>query len=137
MRARGRKVERGAAAVEFALLLPLLMVILLGTIDWGYYFFVEQVVTNAAREGARVGSLTPAGTATADATSASDAQTAAQSYLTAGGLDGAKATVTVNAVAPGPSIQVTVSYPTGSITGFTVLAALMPAQAQAQSIMRR
>ncbi len=129
-------MERGAAAVEFALLLPLLLLILLGTIDWGYFFFIEQLVTNASREGARAGSLTPfsAGSPSADATAASNATTAAQSYLAAAGLVAASATVSVTS---GPQIQVSVSYPTGSITGFTVLTAILPASAQATAVMRR
>ena len=44
--------QRGAAAVEFALLLPLLMLILLGTIDFGRFGFAAITVTNAARHAA-------------------------------------------------------------------------------------
>ncbi len=136
MGARRRKTERGAAVVEFALLLPVLMVILLGTIDWGYFFFVEQLVTNASREGARTGSLTPyAATDPAkDATAKDDAEAAAKAYLTAAGLDAGRATV--NAIA-GPSVQVTVSYPTGSLTGFSLIKTLLPASANATAVMRR
>jgi len=132
MGGQGRKAERGAAAVEFALLLPLLMTILLGTIDWGYYFFVQQVVTNAAREGARVGSVTVAGTPGADPAATAKAQ--AQSYLTNAGLTGA---ANVGVVVAPASIQVTVSYPTGSLTGFNWMgyAGLFPANAWAQSQM--
>ncbi len=126
MGVRGRKAERGAAAVEFALLLPVLVVILLGTIDWGYFFFAEQVVTNAAREGARAGSVFVGGNTQA-------ATTTAQTYLTNGGLTGVAA---INSSMSGPNqITVTVSYPTGSITGFTVLSKIMPARAQATAVM--
>jgi hypothetical protein len=52
-----RRRERGAVAVEFALVLPLLLLLLLGGIDWGYYFFVSEIVANAAREGARAASV--------------------------------------------------------------------------------
>jgi Flp pilus assembly protein TadG len=51
----GRKSVSGVAAVEFALVLPVLLVVLLGIIDYGYVFFVRLNMTNAAREGARVG----------------------------------------------------------------------------------
>jgi hypothetical protein len=44
-------------AVEFALLLPIFLTLLLGAMDWGYFFFVQQLVTNASREGARTASL--------------------------------------------------------------------------------
>ncbi|WP_277453121.1 TadE family protein [Janibacter sp. DB-40] len=46
--------DRGAAAVEMALVLPLLLVIVGGVADFGRYFFYEVTLTNAVREGARV-----------------------------------------------------------------------------------
>jgi Flp pilus assembly protein TadG len=51
--------ERGAAAVEFGLLLPLLMLILGGLIDMGFYFNAQVSLTHAAREGVRVESILP------------------------------------------------------------------------------
>ena len=53
MSLRRRRGERGGAAVEFALLVLPLMLVLLGILDYGFYFFVDLVATNAAREGAR------------------------------------------------------------------------------------
>ena len=47
--------ERGAALVEFALLLPLVMAILLGTVTGGYAYFQKISLVDAAREGARYG----------------------------------------------------------------------------------
>ena len=49
--------ERGAALVEFALALPLLLVVLAGIVDFGFVFQRYEVVTNAAREGARLATL--------------------------------------------------------------------------------
>ncbi len=49
------QARRGNAAVEFALVLPLLLTLLLGMIDYGYVYFTQLTLTNAAREGARVG----------------------------------------------------------------------------------
>jgi len=45
--------ERGAAAVEFALIAPLLVLLVLGSIEFGWFFFTQANVANAAREGAR------------------------------------------------------------------------------------
>ena len=49
--------ERGAVAIEMAIVLPLLLLIIGGMIDLGRLFFVQTMVTNAAREGARMKSL--------------------------------------------------------------------------------
>ncbi|MDQ0824914.1 Flp pilus assembly protein TadG [Arthrobacter sp. B2I5] len=49
-----RDSERGAAAVEFAILLPLLLMLVLGTIEFGRAYNAQITLTNAAREGARV-----------------------------------------------------------------------------------
>ena len=49
--------ERGAELIEMALVLPLLMLIIMGIIDFGFLFREMNVVTNAAREGARAGIL--------------------------------------------------------------------------------
>lgn len=54
---RSRRSERGAALVEFALVLPLLLVVIAGIVDFGFLFQRYEVVTNAAREGARLASL--------------------------------------------------------------------------------
>jgi Flp pilus assembly protein TadG len=45
--------RRGAAAVEFAMVFPFLLVLLLGIFEFGRLWSVNQVVTDAAREGAR------------------------------------------------------------------------------------
>jgi len=49
---RGRGQE-GAAAVEFALILPILIFLVLGGMDLGHRFYMQHLITNASREGAR------------------------------------------------------------------------------------
>jgi Flp pilus assembly protein TadG len=53
----GSGADRGAVAVEFALLLPLLLLILLGIIDFGRILNAQVTLTQAAREGARLVAL--------------------------------------------------------------------------------
>jgi Flp pilus assembly protein TadG len=128
--------HRGAAAVEFAIVLPVLIGIVFGTIDWGYYFFTREIVVNAAREGARVGTLRfdpplDAGT---------EASTAAQSYLTSARLTRPTTIQTgVNAdggPCPVNSSCVRITYAIGgSVTGF--LGTLVPLQIVAYAQMRR
>jgi Flp pilus assembly protein TadG len=72
--------ERGQAVIELALTLPLLLLVVLGMFDFGLLFQRYEVVTNAAREGARVGVL-PEYTTT-------NASQRALDYLAVGGLNG-------------------------------------------------
>lgn len=57
-----RIAERGAAAVEFAILLPLFLLVLGGITDWGRFFFTQIQLANAAREGARAAVVSTAST---------------------------------------------------------------------------
>jgi Flp pilus assembly protein TadG len=105
------KSERGAELVEFALTFPLLLLVMLGIMDFGLLFQQYEVLTNAAREGARVSVLPGYGTA--------DIQARVDQYLLATSLTPATVTTTVGApqtlaVGGGGCISVrpvTVSYP--------------------------
>ena len=108
----------GAAAVEFALILPLFIVLILGLIDFGHLFFVVNTMTNAAREGARRGVVQEKST---DVTTT--ATTTANDYLTAAGLGSscpldcptASATLDTGTL----TVTVTVSGTFQNITGFS------------------
>jgi Flp pilus assembly protein TadG len=56
-----RARDEGAAALELAMLLPMLAMLLLGMFDYGKYMWVAIYATQAAREGARELSLTSVG----------------------------------------------------------------------------
>jgi Flp pilus assembly protein TadG len=55
--------ERGAALVEFALITPLLFLLVAGAIDFGFMINRDTLVNNATREGAREGTVNPNATA--------------------------------------------------------------------------
>lgn len=100
--------ERGAAAVEMAIILPLLMLILFGIIDFGMIMYSREVITNASREGARAGIVQSATKPGVGAI-----QAIVTNYLTGTGID--PNAVTINVAGAGltnPNIlNVTVTYP--------------------------
>ena len=53
--------RRGGNAIEFALLLPVLFGLLTGIMDYGWFYGLKFASDSAARQGARVGALTPQG----------------------------------------------------------------------------
>jgi Flp pilus assembly protein TadG len=102
------KREEGAAAIEFAILLPLLMMILFGIIEFGLVLYRQEVITNASREGARFGIIIGDPRPTTG-----DIQTVVNTYLTNAGLYAGNATVSVTGAqgAPGSDLTVSVVYP--------------------------
>ena len=83
---RFRQSERGAELIEFALILPLLLAMLAGIVDFGRMFQRLEVTTNAAREGARL--------ATLPGYSATDVQNRVRAYMDQGIRVGAGAQTT-------------------------------------------
>ena len=55
IRKSGLSCQKGAAAVEFAIVCPLLFLLLFAMVEFGLYLYNRQVITNACREGARAG----------------------------------------------------------------------------------
>lgn len=55
---RTKKNQYGVAIIEFALVLPILLVLVMGIIEFGYIFNGYIILTGAAREGARVAVVT-------------------------------------------------------------------------------
>ena len=49
------KGQRGVSAVEFAILLPFLILLIFGAIEFSVLLYDKAVITNASREGARAG----------------------------------------------------------------------------------
>jgi Flp pilus assembly protein TadG len=81
--------DRGAAAVEFAIVVPALIVLIFGSIEFGLAVNARTQVSNAAREGVRVASL---------GGSVADIQASALNSI--GNVSGTK-TVTVTCTTPG------------------------------------
>jgi Flp pilus assembly protein TadG len=109
---RFRRRRRGNAVLEAALVLPVLMSVAFGTVEYGHFFFVKHTLEGAAREGARAGIVAAAGNA--------DVTTAVASVMSAAGFDGGQYTVTVtpstvSSAAGGSMVSVTVSGAWGTV----------------------
>jgi Flp pilus assembly protein TadG len=122
--------ERGTAALELAILLPVLLTILFGIIDWGYVFYVDLSLTNAAREGARVGVTKTLGAQPGPEAAARDK---AEAYLESAGL-GSGGHNSPSVVTSFDNVNVTV---TTSIDSFTPLVGFLPDAALPQSLRAR
>jgi Flp pilus assembly protein TadG len=102
--------ERGAAAVEFAILLPLLLMLVLGTIEFGRAYNAQITLTNAARDGVRVMAIgnDPAGAKTA----AKNAAASVSSTIPTSDI-----TLSTNACSTGAQVTLTIKYNLATITG--------------------
>jgi Flp pilus assembly protein TadG len=98
--------RKGTATVELAVCLPILMIIVLGSIEATNAIFLKEHLTSAAYEGARA-AITPGQTSTG-------ATTAAQNVLTQFGISGGTITIapTITASTPtGTQVTVNVTAP--------------------------
>ncbi len=102
---RHQRCERGQGLVEFALVLPVLVLVLIAVLDFGRALYAYSVVANCAREGARFGIISPSDTAGIIATV----------HNAAIGLDVSQLAVTISEP-EGTSIQVQVHYSFDLIT---------------------
>jgi Flp pilus assembly protein TadG len=106
---RSRKDDRGAVAVEFALVFPLLILVLFGVVEYGAVYNAQLVVTGAAREAAREMAVSgDAGDARAAALNAAPGLVPA---LAAGDV------AISGACSPGADVTVTISYDKPFLTG--------------------
>lgn len=103
--------QRGAAVVEFALILPILLALLVGGIDASLALYDKAVITNASREGARAG-IVARNPKLTDAQIRQVVTQYAQSALVSFGSNPAQPTVLIQKGSLGgdPTLQVTVSY---------------------------
>ncbi|GAB4099300.1 TadE family protein [Sinomonas halotolerans] len=101
--------ERGAAAVEMAIILPVLVALVMGIVEFGRAFNAQQTLTFAAREGVRAMALEN------DATTARTAVRSAGTPL--GTIPDSSITISPTSCTTGTRVTVTVAYQL-STTGF-------------------
>jgi len=97
--------------VEFAVVAPVFFLLIFGMIEFGRMVMVQQIITNASREGARVGVL--------DGATTSGVVTQVTNYLDGSGISGATVTVDPNPPTDaswGEPVTVDVSVPFGQVS---------------------
>ena len=103
----GRRTFRdeGQSLVEMAMVLPILLGLFVGILEFGRAWNVRQVTTNAAREGARLAIL--------DSSDEADVRGAIEAHLTRAGLDPAQGEIEVSGMddSIGSLVTIDVQYP--------------------------
>lgn len=105
-----RKSERGAVAVEFAIVAPLLVSLLLGIMEFSRAYNAQASLSAAAREGVRVMAIS--GDKTAARTAAKNAAVSLVPALTDANISFGGATCS-----PGAQISITITYTLSTMTG--------------------
>lgn len=136
---RALRCDRGAAMVEFTLVLPILIFLTAGIVQFGYVFFVKNTMQNLAREAARgiaVGELTGSGSNVACPGGAADSG----EKLVCDGVAAFSGTFTVNAVDPpdaGDDVIVTVTLPMQDAAVMDVLDVMSSGTITTDATMRK
>lgn len=130
---KARFSERGAAAVEMAIVLPLLVLLLGGIVDFGRAFYTKNILTNAAREGARAASFA----------SITSAEITSRTTAAMNGLTPARATITpINvpcAATTNAGVRIRYQYDwifLPGVLGIFGASSALPTQLEASSTMR-
>lgn len=122
-----RRTARGQALVELTLLLPLLVLLVMGAIDFGRLYFSYTTIANAAREGAMCASLGDA--CPAGAFGAASAEVS-------GTLPGGVTTTVAGGGAAGSTVKVTVRYNFQAVTTAVLGTSTFPIQASASMVVQ-
>lgn len=124
----------GAAVVEFAIVAPLFFLLIFGMIEYGRMVMVQQVITNASREGARRAVL--------DGATTSGVVARVEEFLDSAAVDSGSTTITLSPDPPanagfGGAVTVTVSVPFSEVSWLPSPMYLGSTTLEAKTTMRR
>jgi Flp pilus assembly protein TadG len=140
--------EHGQSLVEFAFMLPILILVLAAAVDLGRAYYTYVAITNAAREGARFGASNPSNTSgvrdrvrneiQGTSLSIPDGQIPSPAcYLYVEGSTDYGSGVSCSSASSGDYIQVQVNYPFYFITGYVLgLGSVTMSQSATMAISR-
>ncbi len=126
--------RRGASVVEFAIVAPVFIMLVFGMIEYGRMVMVQQVITNASREGAR--------RAIVDGATTSEIQTLVKDYLQGGAMKTTNLTIVVTPNPPssaksGDPVTVRLEMPFKDVSWLPGQWFLGSQQLKAETTMRR
>lgn len=108
-RNRTRTERRAAAVVEMAVVMPILLTLLFGIVEFGWTFMTFQAIVNAAREGARVAIL--------EGSTTTDVQNRVAQCMNMVGLKTSDYTLTLDRASTSvPTETVTIAVPYGKVS---------------------
>ena len=128
---RGRRRRLGATITEFAIIAPIFFLLVLSSFEFGRAIMVQQILTNAAREGARQAIVE-----NADST---DVVNSVTSYLSGTTVDGVTVTVdptSLQTVGFGDEVTVTVTVPYDQVSWLPVSSFMSGKILTGESMMR-
>ncbi|HVX62328.1 MAG TPA: TadE/TadG family type IV pilus assembly protein [Pirellulales bacterium] len=129
--------RRGTSAVEFAFIAPLFFLLVIGMIEFSRAMMVQQVLTTASREGARMATLDSTNYSS-DPSPTSLVVSAVDQCLAGANVNGSTTTISpALPVGAGQDITVTVSVPYSSVTWIPSPWFLGGTTLTAVSVMRR
>jgi Flp pilus assembly protein TadG len=128
------KKRRGAAVVEFAVVAPVFFLLVFGMIEFGRMVMVQQVITNASREGARRAVL--------DGATSQEVTAAVNDYLQTAGINGDSLVITVTPNPPsnagfGEPVTVDVTVPFSEVSWIPSPMFIGDTPMTATTVMRR
>ncbi|MEO8494509.1 MAG: TadE/TadG family type IV pilus assembly protein [Planctomycetota bacterium] len=130
---RSFRKQRGTAAVEFAVVAPIFVLLLFGMIEYGRMVMVQQMLTNATREGARRAVL--------DGTTVANVKTTVKDYLSGGNITVNDNEITVKpdptTATNGNPVTVSLTVPFSRVSWLPSPMFLGNASMTATSVMRR
>ncbi|NQU24217.1 MAG: pilus assembly protein [Candidatus Nealsonbacteria bacterium] len=129
-RRRRRRRRRGAFLVEFAVVAPVFFLLVFGMLEFGRMVMVQQILTNASREGARRAVL--------EQSTKADVENTIAVFLDNQSVSGATVTVTpdpLTSVGFGDPVSVVVSVPYSQVSWLPTPGFLGAKQLTAQSVM--
>lgn len=120
------KDQQGQTLTEFALTLPLLLLILFAIFQFGFLFYSYISIQQAAREGARIAAV-----------GADDTRITTR-IQNASAVDPAKLTIAITPATriSGDEVTVTVSIPSAQLLAMPFVASYLPAKIEAKAAMR-